>query len=49
MRLPLAALFGFIFLSEIPDIWSGVGALVIIFASFYIARREAQDRAPKTG
>ncbi len=48
MRLPLAALFGFIFLSEIPDIWSGVGALIIICASFYIARREAQDRAPQT-
>ncbi len=49
MRLPLAALFGFIFLSEIPDIWSGVGALIIICASFYIARWEAQDRAPQTG
>ncbi len=49
IRLPLAALFGFVFLSETPDIWSGSGALIIIGASLYIARREAGDRARKTG
>jgi drug/metabolite transporter (DMT)-like permease len=49
IRLPLAALFGFVFLSETPDIWSGLGALIIIGASLYIARRESGDRAHKTG
>lgn len=47
VRLPLAALFGFIFLSEIPDIWSGLGTLIIVAALLYIARREARDRAEK--
>jgi drug/metabolite transporter (DMT)-like permease len=49
VRLPLAALFGFIFLAEIPDIWSGVGTLIIIGASLYIARRESRDRARQPG
>jgi drug/metabolite transporter (DMT)-like permease len=47
VRLPLAALFGFMFLSEIPDSLSGLGTLIVIAALLYITRREAQDRARK--
>ena len=48
VRLPLAALLGFLVFDEIPDIWSGVGTLVIIAASLYIAHREARIRAGAT-
>ena len=48
VRLPLAAVLGFLVFDEIPDIWSGVGTLVIIAASLYIAHREARIRAGAT-
>jgi len=46
-RLPVAALFGFVFFAELPDAWSGVGALIIIGSALYLARRESQDRKAK--
>lgn len=49
VRLPLAALFAFIFLAEVPDSLSGLGTLIVIAALLYITRREAQDRARKSG
>ena len=48
VRLLLAALLGFLVFGEIPDAWSGVGTVVIIAASLYIARREARVRAGVT-
>ncbi len=48
VRLPLAALLGFLVFDEIPDGWSGAGTVVIIAASLYIARREARIRAGAT-
>ena len=47
VRLPLAALFGFFLFDEIPDIWTGIGATLIIAASLYIARREAREQRAK--
>ena len=44
VRLPLAALLGFFWFDEIPDIWTGAGTTLIIVASLYIARREARTR-----
>ena len=41
-RLPLAALFGFLIFDEVPDAWMWVGAGLIVGATLYIARREAQ-------
>lgn len=46
LRLPLAALIGFVVFAEIPDIWTGIGATIIILASFAIARAERRTRAP---
>ena len=43
-RLPVAALLGFFIFDEVPDIWTVIGTLVIIAASLYIARREANAR-----
>ncbi len=40
-RLIYAGAFGFLFFGEIPDIWTIVGALIIVASSIYIARREA--------
>lgn len=41
VRLLFAAGIGFIWFAEVPDIWSAVGALVIVGSAVYIARREA--------
>ncbi len=41
LKLILAGLIGFYFFSELPGLWTLVGAAVIVGAAFYIARREA--------
>lgn len=43
-RLLLATLFGFLFFAEIPDIFTLIGAVIIVGSTFYIARREASLR-----
>lgn len=45
VRLPMIALIAFIAFGEVPDIFTIVGALVIIGATLYSARREARDRS----
>ncbi|MBT3701200.1 MAG: DMT family transporter [Alphaproteobacteria bacterium] len=40
-RIIIAAAIGYWLFGEVPDIWTGVGAAVIIGASLYIAHREA--------
>ncbi len=40
-RLLFAATIGYVFFDQIPDMWSGVGAAVIVAASVYVAHREA--------
>ena len=42
IRLLLAAAAGYFIFSEIPDIWTGVGAAIIVSATLYIARHEAR-------
>ncbi len=37
-RLIWAALFGFLFFAEIPDLWTWVGGTVIFAASIWLAR-----------
>ena len=44
LRLPLAALIGFIAFAEIPDIWTGIGTTLIIASSIFLARHEAWSR-----
>lgn len=41
LRLPIAALIGFVFFSEIPVVWVWVGATVIIGSTVYIMHRES--------
>jgi drug/metabolite transporter (DMT)-like permease len=45
MRMPIAALFGFIFFSELPDSWTWVGALTIFASTYYVVTREARAAA----
>ena len=40
IRLIFAAAFGFMIFGETPDIWTIVGALIIVGASSFIARME---------
>jgi drug/metabolite transporter (DMT)-like permease len=42
MRLPYAALLGFLFFGERPDLWTWVGAAIIVASSLYVAHREAR-------
>ena len=40
-RLLFAALIGYLVFDQVPDVWIGVGAAVIVASSVYIAHREA--------
>lgn len=40
VRILTAAAVGYFFFSEIPDIWTGVGALIIAASTLYLAHRE---------
>ncbi|MEX2644410.1 MAG: DMT family transporter [Acetobacterales bacterium] len=47
-RLIWSVLIGFVFFSELPDLYTVGGALIIVGSTYYIARREARmGRAPK--
>ena len=43
-RLPFTALVAFLAFTEVPDLWTWVGAAVIFSSSVYIAHREARLR-----
>jgi drug/metabolite transporter (DMT)-like permease len=44
LKQPFAATLGFIFWAELPDIWTGIGSVIIFGAGLYIARHEARVR-----
>jgi drug/metabolite transporter (DMT)-like permease len=44
LRLPIAATIGFIAFSELPSLWTFIGAGVIVGSTLYIAHRDAQLR-----
>jgi drug/metabolite transporter (DMT)-like permease len=44
LRLIYAALFGLFLFSEVPSIWTVIGATIIVAATYYIARSEALGR-----
>jgi len=47
VRLIIAALIGFFFFKEFPDVWTWIGGFIIIASTSYIARREARLNAMK--
>ena len=44
LRLIYAALFGYFLFSEVPSVWTLVGAAIIVASTYYIARDEARRR-----
>ncbi len=40
IRLPIAALIGLMLFAEIPDVWTGIGAVVIFGATYYATWHE---------
>jgi drug/metabolite transporter (DMT)-like permease len=42
IRLPLVALFGFLFFAQVPTLWTWVGGAIIFAATAYITHREAR-------
>ncbi|MDC0033133.1 DMT family transporter [Alphaproteobacteria bacterium] len=44
MRMPMAALLGFLVFSEFPDMWTWVGALIIFVAAWYAVQHAAAAR-----
>ena len=45
MRMPIAAVFGFVVFSEFPDVWTWVGAVVIFLSTSYAVQRGARKKA----
>jgi drug/metabolite transporter (DMT)-like permease len=41
-RLLFSTMAGFMLFQEVPDIWTGLGALILVASTFYITRRERQ-------
>ena len=48
VRLPVSALIGYIWFTEVPDLWTIVGALIIGVSTIYIALNEAMAGRKKT-
>ncbi|MEE8270629.1 MAG: DMT family transporter [Alphaproteobacteria bacterium] len=48
-RLLFAGALGYLLFFEVPDLWTLLGAVVIVVSTVYIAWRDAQLGAPKTG
>lgn len=46
LQILLAAIFGFWLFDEVPTVWTGVGAAVIIISTLYILLREARLKKP---
>ena len=44
LRLLFSALAGYVFFSEVPEIWVWIGGAVIVAAATYLARQEARER-----
>ena len=42
MRMPIAAIFGWVLFNEFPDIWTWFGAIIIFCATTYAVRRGAK-------
>jgi drug/metabolite transporter (DMT)-like permease len=39
LQIPFAALWGVVFFAHIPDVWTAAGAVVVVAASLFVARR----------
>ena len=44
VQIPLMGMIGYLAFAELPDIWAGIGAAVIVASTLYIGHREARLR-----
>ena len=44
LRLPAVAILAFLFFDEVPDIWTGAGALIIVASTWYLTVSESRSR-----
>lgn len=42
LRLPIAAVIGWIFFNELPELWTWLGAAVIFVSAYYVVTRETR-------
>ena len=49
LRLVIAAMIGFFFFNEVPQLWTWIGGAVIVASTTYIAHREAARRREALG
>ena len=49
VRMPVAALAGYVFFSELPDIWIWVGAAIIFISSYYVLSSESRSQTARKG
>lgn len=49
IRIVFAAIAGYFVFSELPEIWTWIGAAIIVTATLYITRREARLGKPAPG
>jgi drug/metabolite transporter (DMT)-like permease len=42
LRLPFAVFMGWLIWGQTPEVWTYVGAAIVIASALYIAQREAQ-------
>ena len=49
MRMPMAALLGFLVFREFPDLWTWIGAVIIFGAAWYAVQHGAAARKKATG
>ena len=47
LRLIWASLIGYLFFSQLPDIWTLVGGFIIFASATYVVRREAKLKQAK--
>ena len=45
LRLPLVAAIGYLFFSQIPDTWTGVGAAIILTSTYVLGRWEGREKS----
>jgi drug/metabolite transporter (DMT)-like permease len=47
LRLPVVAVLGFLFFGEVPDLWTGIGAVIIVTSTWYLTTGEVRrSRSP---
>ena len=44
LRLPVVVAIGLVFFDEFPDLWTWVGAAIIVASTWYLTVRESREK-----